>query len=446
MSDRPAIYRFGAFRADTREHTLSRDGQALTITPRVFATLVAFLRQPGRLLTKDELVAQVWPDAAVEEANLTVNVSTLRRLLGESPERPFIETVPRLGYRFVHAVVVEPETAAIVTPTSEVSVRAQELFARANQVSDEADRWEAARDLYEACVQDSPRFAPAWARLARCHRVIAKYTAARAVREHARAQAVRAFEQALALEPELPVAHSLYAQLEVDLGMAQEATVRLLALLARQGPNADAYSGLVHSLRFCGLLEASRTAYHRARALDPTIVTSVAHTCWLLGDYDTALAETTGDIGYVTGLALASMGRQTDAIAALRWRERDTRDNRARAFLVSLRAALEGDSDQSVAALQRAEIELADAEARYYIARTYARLGHVEAARAAITRAIDEGYICYPALVSDPWLESLRQSGALGPAVAAARAHHERTRRVFEEADGDRLIAIASGR
>lgn len=438
MSERPAIYRFGPFRVDPREHTVTREGKAVSMTPRVFATLVAFLKQPGRLLTKEHLMAEVWPDAAVEESNLTVNVSTLRRLLGESDGLSFIETVPRLGYRFVHAVATEA-AATDAGPAREISVRAQELFARANQIADEADRWEAARDLYQACVQDSPRFAPAWARLARCHRVIAKYTASRAVREHGRAEAVRAFEQALALEPELPLTHSLYAQLEVDLGLAREATVRLLVLLERHGPNADAYSGLVHSLRFCGLLDASRLAHERARALVPTIVTSVAHTYWLLGDHEAAIAETTGDIGYISGLALASMGRVSDAIAALRWRERDTRDNRARAFLVSLRAALEGDADESLAALQRARTDLADPEALYYIARTYARLGDAGAAIAAIGQVLDAGFICYPALLSDPWLEVLRAGGQLDQLTATARTHHDQAREVFLAAGGERL-------
>lgn len=440
MSERPGIYRFGAFRADTREHTLTRDGRPLAITPRVFATLVAFLQQPGRLLTKDELLARVWPDAAVEEANLTVNVSTLRRLLGESEQVAYIETVPRVGYRFVHAVAVEPEPAAIAGSTLEISVRAQELFARANQLADEADRWEAARDLYEACVRDSPRFAPAWARLARCHRVIAKYTPAPAAREHGRAQALRAFEQALALEPDLALAHSLYAQLEVDLGMAREAMVRLLTLLARHGPNADAYAGLVHALRFCGLIEESRAAHACARALDPTILTSVAHTCWLLGEYDTALAETAGDIGYMPGLALASMGRHTDAVAALRWRERDTRDNRARAFLVSLRAAIEGDRHDSLAALRRAEQDLADPEALYYIARTYAHVGDIDAALASLTRVLDGGYVCLPALTRDPWLDGLRHAGRLDPPIDRARRQQEHARDLFSRADGNRLL------
>jgi len=441
MAHDAAIYRFGPFRVDTREHTLTREGEVLPITPRVFDTLLAFLRQPGRLLTKEELLTQVWPDAAVEEANLTVNVSTLRKLLDEFNGASYIETVPRLGYRFVRPVARESDAAATTVPASDLSLRAHELFARANAIADEADRWEAARDLYEACVQDSPRFAPAWARLARCHRVIAKYTAAAAMREHGRAAAVRAFEQALALNPALPLAHSLYAQLEVDLGMSREAMVRLLALLEQQGPNADAYSGLVHALRFCGLLPQSRTAHARARALDPTIVTSVSHTCWLLGDYECALAETTGDIGYMSGLALASLGRRDDAIAALRWRERDTRDNRARAFLVSLRAALEDDREQSLDALRRAESDLADAEARYYVARTYAWLGEIDAALAGLSRVIEEGYACHPALANDPWLEPLRTHGRLDQLMAAAHADQERAREEFLDAGGDRLLA-----
>lgn len=441
MSHGAAIYRFGPYRVDSREHTLTRDGQVIAVTPKVFATLIAFLQSPGRLLTKEELLREVWPDAIVEEANLAVNVSTLRRLLGESAATVYIETVPRLGYRFVQPVSVEPDRlAAVVAAGPDISVRAQELYARANQVADEADRWETARDLYQACVQDTPSFAPAWARLARCHRVIAKYTATRAVRDHGRAQASMAFERALALDPRLALTHSLYAQLEVDLGLAREAVVRLLVLIDRQGPHAAAFAGLVHALRFCGLLRESRIAHHRARALEPAIVTSVSHTCWLLGDYETSLAETAGDIGYMPGLALASLDRHADAIAALKWRERDTRDNRARALLVSLRAALEGHRDESLIALRRAEQDLADPEALYYIARTYARLGDTPAALRDLARVVDEGYACHAGLIGDPWLESVRGDSAFEPILDAARQSHETAVRVFADADGDRVL------
>src|SRR5688500_13733286 len=285
---RPAtVYRFGRFRVDTREQRLTtRDGVLIPITPKVFDTLVVLLRHAGRLLTKEELLQAVWPDTAVEEANLTVNVSTLRRLLAGSDATPYIETVPRRGYRFVEKVEIERETEALfdARPERLLTARAQELYARANQAANEADHWETARDLYEACVKEAPDFAPAWARLARCHRLIAKYTSTGTMRDVALSQAKAAFGRALALDDSLPLTQSLYAQLEVDIGRASAASCRLLRLIQRDGPDAAAFGGLVHALRFCGLLEASRTAHLRARALDPAIVTSVAHTYWALGD------------------------------------------------------------------------------------------------------------------------------------------------------------------
>jgi DNA-binding winged helix-turn-helix (wHTH) protein len=437
-----AIYRFGPFRVDAREHALTRDGKAITVTPKVFATLVAFLRSPGRLLTKEELLTEVWPDATVEESNLTVNVSTLRRLLGDDDTTLYIETVPRLGYRFVHAVSVEHEPAAATAPVpGAVSIRAQELYARANQIADEADRWETARDLYQACVQDTPDFAPAWARLGRCHRLIAKFSPTRAVREHGWAQASLAFEQALALNPSLSLAHSLYAQFEVDMGLAREAVVRLLVLIDRQGPDAAAFAGLVHALRFCGLLQESRIAHDRARALEPTIATSVAHTCWQLGDFETALAETAGDIGYIAGLALGSLGRHADAIAALKWREQDTRDNRPRAYLVSLRTALEGDRAASLAALLRAMPGVADPEGLYYIARTYAMLGDTVAALRNLRDAVEAGYACYPALAGDAWLEGLRSNPEYHAILETARQGHALAALAFADAEGERILS-----
>ncbi len=218
--------------------------------------------------------------------------------------------------------------------------------------------------------------------------------------------------------------------------------IRLLRLIERDGPDAAAFAGLVHALRFCGLLEASRAAHDRARALDPAIITSVSHTYWLLGDYSSALRETTGDIGYMPGLALASLGRTADAIAALRWRERDTRDNRARAFLISLRALLEGDGAESLAALERAADQLADPEARYYIARSLAHLTAHDAALASLRQVVDDGYWCYPALASDPWLDRLRGAPAFQIVLDTSRHRHEAARTLFDNAGGDTLVGL----
>ncbi|MBA3915645.1 MAG: winged helix-turn-helix domain-containing protein, partial [Acidobacteriales bacterium] len=96
------MYEFGSFRCEPSEHLLLCEGKPVSLTPKMFDILVAFLRSQGRLLSKDELMRTVWPDSFVEEANLTVNISALRKALGETADRqPYIETVPRRGYRFV---------------------------------------------------------------------------------------------------------------------------------------------------------------------------------------------------------------------------------------------------------------------------------------------------------------------------------------------------------
>ena len=99
------FYEFGAFRVDPAARLLLREGTPVPLTPKVFETLLALVQNSGHALAKDRLMREVWPDSHVEEANLTQNVFTLRKVLGKSRDgRQYIETVPRLGYRFAAIV------------------------------------------------------------------------------------------------------------------------------------------------------------------------------------------------------------------------------------------------------------------------------------------------------------------------------------------------------
>ena len=99
MVRQEASYRFGAFTVDPAAYTLRRDGEPVPISPRPFDLLVYLLRNPRRLVTKDELLDVLWPGVAVTENTLTQAVSDLRRALRETPGAPrCIETVPRRGY------------------------------------------------------------------------------------------------------------------------------------------------------------------------------------------------------------------------------------------------------------------------------------------------------------------------------------------------------------
>jgi DNA-binding winged helix-turn-helix (wHTH) protein/Tol biopolymer transport system component len=98
-------YEFGPFRLDPAERLLTREGQPAALTPKAFDLLVYLVERAGRLVEKRELMAALWPDAVVEEANLAYTVSALRKALGDGQEgEQFIQTVPTRGYRFVAAV------------------------------------------------------------------------------------------------------------------------------------------------------------------------------------------------------------------------------------------------------------------------------------------------------------------------------------------------------
>src|SRR5882757_6526949 len=99
------LYEFGHCRLDPAQHLLLRDGKPVSLTPKGFELLLVLVLSDGRLLTKDDLMRKLWPDSFVEEANLTVNISALRKALGGTHDgRELIETVPKLGYRFLPAV------------------------------------------------------------------------------------------------------------------------------------------------------------------------------------------------------------------------------------------------------------------------------------------------------------------------------------------------------
>src|SRR3954453_8782320 len=98
-----ASFEFGDFRLDpTRRLLQRRDGTLVPLTPRVFDTLLYLIENHDMVLDKERIMEAVWPDSIVEENNLSQNISTLRRVFGETPgSHRFIVTVPGRGYRFV---------------------------------------------------------------------------------------------------------------------------------------------------------------------------------------------------------------------------------------------------------------------------------------------------------------------------------------------------------
>src|SRR5262245_53313018 len=129
------LYEFGPFRLDAGERLLLRDGASVPLTPKAFDLLLSLVECHGHLLEKDELMKLVWPDTFVEEANLSSNVSLIRKALGDGENgQKFIETVPRRGYRFVAGVrelgAEHAESAEAIARSAEEEARRETLTSK----------------------------------------------------------------------------------------------------------------------------------------------------------------------------------------------------------------------------------------------------------------------------------------------------------------------------
>jgi DNA-binding winged helix-turn-helix (wHTH) protein/Tol biopolymer transport system component len=105
------LYRFEGFELDPCRRLLSRDQEPVSLTPKAFDVLTYLVLNPGRVVTKDELLKAVWPDSFVEEGNLAQYISALRRALGNKSF--MIATVPGHGYQFAAQVFADHLQSAI---------------------------------------------------------------------------------------------------------------------------------------------------------------------------------------------------------------------------------------------------------------------------------------------------------------------------------------------
>ena len=298
------------------------------------------------------------------------------------------------------------------------SATAYEFYLRANQLGQDPDQWSIARDLYQQCLESDPGYAPAWARLGRIRRVLAKYHELEHPDRYAEglAGAESAFTRALALNPDLTIAHNLYTALEVERGRAKDAMVRLLERAKTRGADPELFAGLVVACRYCGLLDASVAAHEQARRLDPAIPSSVPFTLWAAGDYEAAVTQATAayDFG-VRAQCLMLLGRRAEALDVLKRSEAKLRFKgaaTARLSLPLLQIVVEGGRDQTGEELgPRFDMLMAvdwDPEGTFPMGLYLSQAGDLERAVGLVDRAVTHGYVCYPVLIRDPWLDPLR--------------------------------------
>ena len=324
------------------------------------------------------------------------------------------------------------------------TAKAYEYYLRANELSTKPHNWTVARNLYLECVAEDPNFAPAWARLGRVNRVLAVYSGESADEYYE--QARNAFTRALTLNPDLPVAHNLYTNLEVELGHAEAAMLRLVRRAHDHTGDPELFAGLVQACRYCGLLEPAIAAFEHARRLDPHIRTSVAHAYFALGDYEQTMATNVEDPPVLNALAMVALGRSHDAAALLREVDRGALPKLYRLYVQGTLGLIEGKRAHALESLRtlRQSSAMRDPCGWYYAARAFAYLGDHDIALESLERSVSGGFVCVPWLTRDPWMDSLRQRPQFRALLADADARHRRAADAFVKAGGDRLLGGVS--
>ena len=321
------------------------------------------------------------------------------------------------------------------------SARSYEFYLRANQHGRTQDTIELARDLYLQCLDEDPAYAPAWARLGRTYRRMGNWGDRTRMAEHL-TKAEEALRRALDLNPELSLAHHFYALVELDLGRAEEAMLRLLERVKHHRADPELLAGLVHALRYCGLLDASVAAFEKAQRLDQNVVTSACHTFWMLGDVRRAV-ETERHGGPMMGMMAALRDDRTaPVIAELKRRVAKSSGSllyQERAFL----AVLEKDHAAFAASFDLTTDDVRDPENFYYRALMAAYLDDVERTFAMLERAVAGGWFCHATIAGEPWLACVRDMPRFAALVAEADTRHRTAAAAFREAGGDRLLGMS---
>ncbi len=419
-------YRFSDFELCPSERRLRRQGTLLPLPPKAFDALSLLVRKAEQLVRKEELIEALWPETYVTEANLTNTIVMLRKVLG----RDAIQTVSKYGYRFQLPVLGEPGVGQAIYASF---VRARDLT---NHRSLESLFH--ARDLYWRCIAEDPGFALAWAWLGRCCRIIEKFGGGESMSFELAQAALR---RALAIDPDLAPAHHFYTQLQADCGESPEAMVRLLGRLRQHGEEPESYAGLVQVLRFCGLVDESVVAHERAKALDPTIATSVSHTHFLRGEYQAAIETYGRGKGYyLDAAAWAALGDTKRAVSLLRERLAGPALSPLMSGLMrSLLAILEGRGPDAADAMVSTDI-VREPEVLFYFARHFSMLGNSREAIEVLKRSLKGGFSASRSLERDGEWSAARKHTEFERVLSDAKGKEENARRLFAEAGGRQLL------
>jgi serine/threonine-protein kinase len=368
----------------------------------------------------------------------------MRAITSQSPTNEIFELQDALAKQIVDSLSLSLTSREQdrINKDTPADAEAYELYLRANQLQLDVSKWSEALALYRRSVDRDPQFAPAWARLGRCYRLIGKFGDA-ANSDTNITLGKQALERALAINGDLSLAHQFYAYVEVEAGHARHAMVRLLNRVRHAPSEPELFAGLVHACRYCGLLEASAAAYERAQRLDPTVITSVAQTFLLLGQWQRALDVDRSEPSIARPSALYQMGRIDDALAMIRPYLNRNLHPQLRIALNIMHAAFESRWEDVIAQIGTlVSAGFNDPEGYFHWAGALAMAGDRDGALDLLERSVEAGFYPVSAFVTFPNLDPLRTTADFRHIVRRAEERHREAVDAFRAADGPQLLGL----
>ena len=322
--------------------------------------------------------------------------------------------------------------------------RAYELYLRGNELARRYHQLPQARDLYQRCLEIDPAFAPAWAQLGRCHRVIGKFIEPSPDSEERSEEALR---RALELNPRLAVAHKFFAQLEADMGKAPQALVRLLGEADRHGNDPELFAGLVHVCRYCGLFDQSIAAHEEARRLDPNVPTSFEQTLLMTCDIERLLGVERKPLGTdgdedIRAIGLGLAGRRDEARRVFSEILSASGPPLFRSWTEYLLAWVERRTTGAPSDLPEfRDLRIwGDPEAIFQEGWLLCDIGDYEQGIDRLERAVAKGYYVAPTLSNAPAFDALRGDSRFNALLSNAESGRQHALNAFRKHGGERLL------
>jgi DNA-binding winged helix-turn-helix (wHTH) protein/Flp pilus assembly protein TadD len=468
-----SLYEFGPFQLDAERLLLLDRDAPIPLGPKVVETLLALIEHPGEVISKNALLARIWPEGYVDEANLAQNVYVLRKTLRMRWNAEAIETIPRRGYRFKAAVALREDAprhepapalpprpwiqrrAAVLAaafavallggsalssagpsgPTAGLSPEATRLYTIGRYYWNLRTREGVAKsiDYFSRVSQSDPHDARGFAGLASAYAISADYDYGSLPVKVDIARARTYAERALALDPKSGEAYAVLGLISSALmknaaSQSDRALKYLRRAIALDPGNASAHQWYAMALLQQGHVSEAYAELSRASELEPLSVATTAWlgtTAYLQGRYNEAIAyaretldlSSQRDDAYETlGLAYQALGDGPRAAQAFRRFGEACAHCRAQA--AALLAALYARSNQMARA--RAELTIASAHAKDVapedLAAAYEAVGERGTALTWLRRWRSNSYSYYATeLANDPRFASLRRSAVVRP-------------------------------